>query len=610
MTDVLKKLTQNAPFDLLPPETHDELAAAVQRIELAVGVEIFREGKPLAGLYVIEEGQVDIEAAGSDLVSSRSAGDIMGERGLMRDGLALLSARTVAPTSLFLIPKDLFLRYLDNYPAFSARFARSGPKAPAKPFDDQIAGGLTSLQVRDLMSITPITCLQGTTVRNVAVLMRDNDISSVVVTNNGAMAGIVTGHDLTNKVLALGLSPDLPVDQIMTPSPITIAPDALGLDALITLAHHNISHLPVVDRGQIVGLIGKTDLFRKQANTASNMVSEIVHANSADEMAQVMTRVPQLLSQLVFAGSSPAAVCRRISDLTDAITRRLLALAEQTLGPPPIPYLWLACGSQGRREQSGVSDQDNCLILDDAFTPAHDAYFRQLAQFVSDGLNTCGYVYCPGDMMATNPRWRQPLRVWRDYFKRWIDQPDPEAQMLASVMFDLRPIGGDAGLFGALHVETLDAARKNSIFVAHMVSNSLKHSPPLSLFRNFALIRSGEHKNMLDLKMSGVVPVVDLGRVYAIQGAIQDPNTGDRLKAARDAGILSKSGAHDLIDAYGLIAEIRLRHQAEQIRAGKKPDNFMAPGQLSDLERSHLRDAFMVIRAMQSYLGHGRSVLE
>lgn len=182
--------------------------------------------------------------------------------------------------------------------------------------------------------------------------------------------------------------------------------------------------------------------------------------------------------------------------------------------------------------------------------------------------------------------------------------------MLASVMFDLRVIEGEAALFEGLQSETLEAARKNSIFVAHMVGNALKHTPPLSLFRNLALIRSGEHKDMLDLKHSGVVPVVDLGRVYAIQGAIAEPSTKGRLTSARDSGVISQSGAHDLIDAYDLIAEIRLRHQAEQIRAGEAPDNFMAPGLLSDLERSHLRDAFMVIKAMQSYLGHGRSALE
>lgn len=609
-SDILASVIGHTPFDLLPPDAHAALAAHVRRIQSAPGDVLFAEGQPLEGLYLIESGAVDIEAAGSDLVSHRHAGDVMGERGLLRDGLALLTACTVEPSSLLLIPKDIFLAHVATYPAFADWFARSAPPIPGQPREDQSIGGLTALRVRDLMSDAPVTCAPDATVRDVAVLMRDNTISSVVVTDGNSLTGIITVRDLTAKVLAEGRSPETPVHVVMTPNPITIAPGAVGLDALMTLADHEISHLPVADAGRIVGVIGKTDLFRKQANTASHMVSEIIQADSAEAMAHIMTRLPQLLAQLVLSGTRPDAVCRRITDLTDAITRRLLVLAEDRLGPPPVPYLWLACGSQGRREQTGVSDQDNCLILDDAATPEDDAYFAQLAQFVSDGLNTCGYVYCPGDMMATTPRWRQPRQVWREYFAGWIAQPDPMAQMLASVMFDLRPIGGDTRLFEALHSETLAAARDNSIFVAHMIRNSLKHTPPLSLFRNFALIRSGEHKNMLDLKHSGVVPVVDLGRVYALQGASEAVNTTDRIEAARDSGVLSKSGAHDLLDAYGLIAEIRLRHQAEQIRAGKAPDNFMAPGKLSDLERSHLRDAFMVIKTMQSYLGHGRSTLE
>jgi len=373
------------------------------------------------------------------------------------------------------------------------------------------------------------------------------------------------------------------------------------------LSELKVNHLPVAQAGRVVGMIGKTDLFRQQAATASHMVADIAHAESAQDMAHVMERVPGLLAQLVRAGVKPASITRRITDITDAITRRLLRLAEARLGPPPVPYLWAACGSQGRREQTGVSDQDNCLILDDAFDPErHDAYFADLAKFVCDGLDTCGFFYCPGDMMATNPRWRQPRRVWRDYFAGWIAQPDNEAQMLASVMFDLRAIAGETALFENLQAEVLAKAKKNSIFVAHMISNALKHSVPLGLFRGFALIRSGEHKNTIDLKHSGVVPVVDLGRIYALLGSLEEAGTRDRIEGARAGGVISESGAHDLLDAYDLIAETRLRHQAAQIAGGKTPDNFMNPSDLSELERNHLRDAFMVVKTMQSALGQSR----
>jgi CBS domain-containing protein len=389
----------------------------------------------------------------------------------------------------------------------------------------------------------------------------------------------------------------------MTADPIALPPTALVADVLHTMVEKGITHMPVVEAGKLVGILTQTDLTRFQATSSAALIQEIAAAPDTATLARIVRRIPELLVQLVAAQNPHQVVTRLITDIGDATTRRLLALAEAKLGPPPVPYLWLACGSQGRQEQTGVSDQDNCLILDDAATPADDAYFAELAKFVSDGLDEAGYFYCPGDMMATATRWRQPVRVWREYFANWIAKPSPEAQMLASVMFDLRPIGGHFSLFADLQEETLAAASKNSIFVAHMVSNSLKHQPPLGLFRGFATVRSGEHKNTIDLKHNGVVPVTDLGRVYALKGRLTEVNTRARLLAAIEAGSVSATGGRDLIDAYDMIAQTRLEHQAAQIQRGEKPDNFMAPSDLSDFERSHLRDAFVVIKTMQNAAG-------
>ena len=602
----LDRLTRFQPFDHLPEAQRAALADTLDEVRVEKGGLIFEEGEPLPGLFVIESGEVEVRTSGNHVVSYRGPGDVMGERGLLRDGRAILTAEAKEDTRMLLFPAERYLELIDQVPEIAAWF---GPAIPSDTGGDEgpYAAGLTALQVGDLMVRQPVTCQGETTVTEVARIMRDRSISSVLVAEQDQLLGIVTVHDLTNKVLAEGLDGDRPVASVMTAEPRTIAPDATGLDALIDMAQHRINHLPVADtRGRLVGMIGKTDLFRQQATTASHMVAEIVSANSATEMAQIMDRLPELLSHLVAAGARPHAIGRRITDLTDAVTRRLLALGEENFGPPPVPYLWAACGSQGRREQSGISDQDNCLILDDNATRQDDAYFSVLAQFVSDGLNEVGFFYCPGDMMATNDRWRQPRHVWRKYFSGWIAEPDTEAQMLASVMFDLRPIAGDKSLFSDLQRDTLNMARKNSIFVSHMISNSLKHTPPLSLFRGFALIRSGEHKNTVDLKLAGVVPIIDLGRVYALTGALEPVNTRERLQAAGEAGVISKSGARDLTDAYDLIAEIRLRHQVALIAEGKKPDNFLAPGQLSELERNHLRDAFLVVKTMQSAVSQGR----
>ena len=468
---------------------------------------------------------------------------------------------------------------------------------------------LTVLPVERLMTRNPETCLPETPIRQAARQLAEWRCSSFCVVEAGGFCGIVTVRDMNAKVVAGGADPALPVAGIMTPDPVTLPPSALGLDVLHMMMERRIGHVPIVEAGQLRGIVTQTDLTRFQALSSADLVRRVAEAGDVAAMARVTGEIPALLAQLVGMGTRHEVITRLITDIADTLTRRLLSMAEVELGAPPVPYLWLACGSQGRREQTGVSDQDNCLILSDDVRDADMPYFARLAQIVSDGLHACGYVYCPGDMMATNPRWCQPVRVWRGYFDGWIAKPNPEAQMLASVMFDLRPIGGDEALFADLQAETLARAARNSIFVAHMVSNSLKHAPPLGMLRGLATIRSGEHRDRLDLKHNGVVPVVDLGRVYALRGQLVQVNTRARIEAAMGAGGLSTTGGADLLDAYDLIATMRLEHQAAQVRAGQGPDNYLAPAALSDFERSHLRDAFVVVKTMQSAIGSGTGAL-
>jgi len=608
-TEIKTFLSSRHPFDALIDDELEKIASKITRREMTKDDVIVQFGQMVPGLFIVESGYVEITSPEGVLLSVIHTGDAFGERGMMRDGRAPVSATCREDGAVLLLPPSEFHRLLRESGPFGEFFnpksARSADKARARGIEVD----LSTTKLSDLMTREPVSISPDETVENAARIMRDKDISCLLVCENGALAGIMTTGDLTNRVLAEGKFGDVRVREAMTPNPQALSPDAVGFDAFVAMVEHDIGHFPVVENGKLVGIVTRTQLLKRQDVSAAAMVREIARESDIDAMAKVVGGIPQLLARLVGGGAEHYVVTRLITDVADACTRRLLVLAEEKLGPPPVPYLWLACGSQGRREQTGVSDQDNCLILDDAATKADDAYFAELAKFVSDGLDKCGYYYCPGEMMATNPRWRQKLSVWRDYFAGWIRTPDPMAQMLASVMFDLRPIAGETSLFEGLHAETLAHARANSIFVAHMVSNSLKHQPPLGLFRGFALIRSGEHKDTVDLKLSGVVPVVDLGRIYALMGEIEDVGTHARLLAAREMGVISPGGGSDLIDAYNVIAETRLRHQMRQIRDGEKPNNFLAPSTLSDLARGHLRDAFAVVKSMQAALGQGRQTV-
>ncbi|MCE5975236.1 DUF294 nucleotidyltransferase-like domain-containing protein [Sinirhodobacter sp. WL0062] len=591
------------PYDTLPRDELEQVASSFRRMEFRAGTLIYVIDTPIGGLYLIKQGAVEITDANGGLVSLLGPRNSFGERGLMRGGVAVTQAKAAENSVILVLPADTFRRLIASYPAFERFFNRKR--------GDRVATDIATQKVADLMARRPLSCVGSTPVVTAARMMRDAQVSSLgVVGEGGKLLGIVTVRDLSNKVLAEERPSDTPISEVMTAAPVTLPPSALGSDILHVMLEHRIGHLPIAEDGVFLGMITQTDLTRFQAVSSAVLIRDIASADSIEEMAAATARIPQLLVQLVGSHQSHEVVTRLITDVADAVTRRLLARAERELGPPPVPYLWLACGSQGRQEQTGVSDQDNCLIIDDAATPDDMTYFRALAKIVSDGLHACGYVYCPGDMMATADRWCQPVRVWREYFQSWILTPNPEAQVLASVMFDLRPIGGNGtGLFDAIQAETLETAAQNSIFIAHMVSNSLKHTPPLGLLRGFATIRSGEHRNHIDMKMNGVVPVADLARVYALQGRVRAANTRARILGAETAGKLSATSARDLIEAYDLIAAIRLENQAHLIKAGRTPDNYLAPADLSDLERSHLRDAFVVVRTMQSALNHIKAVV-
>ncbi len=589
------------PYDSLDDTALADLARRFEQRDYAAGTQIYALNQPLDGLYLIHSGEVEVRDAHDAPVSLLGPRNSFGERGLLRDGRAVTSAKAVRDSRLLVLGQADFQALIADNAAARRFFDRSGRLR--RDSDD-----LGTSRVSALMAGEPVTCTSDTSVRAAARMMAERRISSLCVVDDGKLAGIVTVRDLTNKVVAHDLSHETPVREVMTADPLHLSPRAIGSDVLHAMQERGIGHVPIVEDGALLGIVTQTDLMRFQALSSATLVREVATADSAADMIPTTARIPQLLAQLVSLGHRHETVTRLITDIADAATRRLLTLAERELGPPPVRYLWLACGSQGRQEQTGVSDQDNCLMLDDSVGEADYAYFDKLARFVSDGLHTIGYVYCPGDMMATNPRWRQPVRVWRSYFRDWIETPNPEAQMLASVMFDLRPIGGAFELFEGLHGETLKRASKNSIFVAHMASNALKHTPPLGLLRGFATIRSGEHKKQLDLKHSGVVPVVDLARIYALQGRLKPVNTRARLEAAGEARLISQQGSDDLLAAYDTIAETRLRHQAHRVEQGEAPDNYMAPEELPHLERSHLRDAFVVVKGLQSSLGHGRSV--
>ena len=462
---------------------------------------------------------------------------------------------------------------------------------------------LFNLPLGDVISIAPVTINADATTLEAARLMQQHKVSSLMLVDHNALIGVVTDRDLRNKVVAQGLALTTPLRAIATPNPLTLSTQNRAFEAMLLMARHQIHHVPVVNNGHIAGMVTASDLYRQHNLSAIYMARDIHEQTTLAGLVKISQKLKPLQKHLAASHASAYTTGHIITTLTDAFTIRLIEMAEAELGAPPVPYLWVAAGSQARNEQTAKSDQDNCMILDDAFDPHKDGeYFSALAKFVCDGLNACGYIHCPGEMMAMTDKWRQPLATWRAYFQDWTHKPDPMGLMLSSVFFDMRPVHGASELISALRTEMLNNTRGNTLFLAHMVSNAQKLRPPLGLFGGISLIRRGEHAGTIDLKHTGLAPAVDLARIYALAGGLAEVNTHDRLEKAATSGEVSEQSARDLRDALEFLSTLRIQHQTQQMQAGLEANNYLALHELSNFERSHLKDAFNVIQSLQTVL--------
>jgi len=602
------------PFDLLPPE---ELAALPKKLEASYaqkGSVVVDFEDPCPYLYVVRTGAVETYSPDEQLLAHLCEGEAFGIHAMLNNCVALNRVVAREDSLFYKLPYEEFERLREAYKQFAYFFA---PLGAARLRDAHSHGNgdsseqlnLMSIHAGDLLSRDPITIGKNATVKEAAEKMRNERVSCLLVCENDHLEGIMTDRDLRNRVVADGLDYSAPVEQIMTRDPVALSKESLAFDVLLTMSRSNIRHLPIMDGEKAAGVITNTNLVQRQTTSVVYLIGDIYKKNSYAGLAEDVKHIPSVLLNLVDSGASSHNIGHIVTSIGDAATTRLLQLAEEKFGAPPVPYVWGASGSQARHEQTGVSDQDNCLIMGDDYNEReHGEYFKNLANFVCDGLNACGYIYCPGEMMAATDKWRQPLATWKKYFTKWMTEPEPKALMLSSIFFDLRPIHGDMKLFEELQGMILEKAQSNRIFIAMMIGNALTHRPPIGFFRNFVLEHGGDHDNKFNLKHNGVVPIVDIARIYALEAGIDAVNTHDRLLAGRAAKVLSEDGARDLLDSYEFIASTRLKHQAEQIRQGKKPDNFMAPEDLSHFERNHLKDAFSVVKTIQSAMASSHQV--
>jgi CBS domain-containing protein len=602
LAEVRDFLAQHAPFDALSQSVLAEIPHQCTVRYARRGSVVLDVGEQGAGLYVVRSGAVDVVDQAGGLVERVGTGGAFGMSSLLEHRPTRYRCTATEDTLLLVLPPGLFESLAREHAGFASFYSATHHARLSKAIGNlqQAASGSTVLgtPARDLITREPVTTTPGATIREAAAAMSRAGVSCILVVDENGLAGIVTDRDLRNRVLAVGLDPGRAVREVMTSPALTLREEAPAFEALIEMVSRSIHHLPVVDEaGTAVGLVTTTDLVRLENSNPVYLAADIGRQTTMAGVVDQARRIPRVLGQLVEQDVSAAEVTRVVTALGDAVRRRVVALVEAELGDPPAPYAWLVLGSVAREEEALSADQDHALVLAE---PDDGEWFARLAERVTEVLEECGWPRCPGDVMATNPRWRLTVEQWRRQFAAWSAEPDPDAVLRAAIFHDLRHLAGEPGL--TREVRHAAAASVSPRLLGHLGAQALRMSPPLGFFRGFVLEREGEHRDTLDIKR-GIAAVVQVARMYALQSGSTALSTRDRLAAAADAGVIDRDSATDLTDALELMSYRRLHHQVAQARAGQRPDNHLAPGDLTDRQRRHLKDAFGIVRSAQQRLG-------
>ncbi|HMD57577.1 MAG TPA: putative nucleotidyltransferase substrate binding domain-containing protein [Solirubrobacteraceae bacterium] len=602
LSDVADFLAAHAPFESVD---RDELARVASCAEVEfhlAGAIIFSQGaEPVEHLRVVRSGAVEI-VLDERVLDRLESGEMFGHASMLSGLPPGFAARAAEDTLCYRIPADV-ARELLSRPEGMRYVARSLLEWPAEAvgaLELSPAAGPAHVPVGSLVHGAPVVCEPGTSIQEAAAAMSSAGATSVVVDLGDGSLGILTDHDLRTRVVAAGVAGDAPVSVAMTAPAYTCGPDRLAGEVLLDMLDRGLRHYPIVSAsGELLGVVSDSDLVAVETRSSFHLRRAIGRAQSRQELVAASAAFAPMVIALHDARVDPANISAIYTVVLDALTRRLLELAVAERGGAPPSFAWLALGSQARREATPGSDSDSAIVyFDEDGGETVRPFLQGVGAEVVAGLEACGLRRDAQGVTAAEELVVRSLASWQRAVRGWMARPTQEqAVMLVSVFVDSRPVWGIH--MGTPIADTFATAPRDEALLRLLARLALSYRPPTGFLRGLVVEHSGENRGRLDLKRGGLLPVVDLARWAGMAAGVTSASTRERLRAAADAGTLSRSTARTLEDAFDLILGLRLEHQVQQLRAGAQPDDYIDPESLSELTRSYLKEAFRAIASVQ-----------
>ena len=608
------------PFDALTHEQLLTISTQVKVLYIEPDDYVFKQGEAIKDeFYVVKDGAIGVYRE-QKLVDQCDEGDIFGLRALIRKDQYFLDAKAIEESIIYSISSTLLQDIIISNPEANQFIMASFATNTRNPYSDDDKGtlfanleflnpddsGFTEAQSA-IYSKNPICCAPETSIKEASLTMKSCNVGSIVITEDHKPIGIITDKDLRNKI-ATGLhSIDEPVTTIMSSPVISFPPTITVAEAQIATLEHHISHLCITEDGtsqtNIIGMLSEHDIIVVHGNNPAVLIKEIKRAKNAESLKYIREKAQTLLKNYLEQGIPMVFTSNIISAINDAITKQIITLSIAELNEaPPTKFAWLALGSQGRKEQLLMTDQDNALVFKDKdLTEAEieptRAYFLKLANLVNDQLHTVGFAYCPANMMARNPQWCLSLTEWKAQFSSWITHPTQEKILLCNIFFDYDLVYGNHKLVDKMSKSIFESIKNYQIFLNFLGLNALKNPPPLSFFRNFLVEDSGEHKDQFDIKKRAIMPLVDAARLLVLSHNIKDFNsTIARYKKLQEL----EPQNTDLYDSCINAFKILLRFRANQGLKHNDSGRFVDVNHLSKADRLKLKGCFKPVKDIQT----------
>lgn len=582
-------LNTSAPFDVLDKEQKLELVKHTELIYLtADNVGDLQKGK--SSLFLIQNGQFSVQDSDAPL-RHLSEGDYFGYTNIMEKRNFSLSISVDSPGLVYCFEASA-VTPLFELPAIRNFFDGLRNNALQNHAISDSNSMWLYKGLEDVINKSPVSVDIETSITVAAQIMTNQKVSSLLVTREDKLIGIITDRDLRSRVVAASLDTHLPVSHIMTPNPAQIMGNRTLFDALALMTERNIHHLPVIDQQTLVplGMVTASDIIRHQRGNVLFIIGELSKAENLYELTRLSWQLPHYFSAHAKKAGDYDIAGKILSQATDIMTRKLIGFFQQANGKAPMMFAWLVYGSQAREDQTMGSDQDNGLLLAERPSETQAEYFAKMADYVCNGLAKCGIKLCDGNIMASNPKLRLSLEEAIEEAKRWVKAPTKDAIMHFNIFLDVRCAAGDISLFKQLQRQRAPLMQQN-MFLAALTRNSNEISVPLSMFQKFIYEKGRKEKDVIDLKTRAVALINNIARIYALADGVTLPNTLARLDALPENSQLSKKDATNLRDIWLFLNRLRWRHQLEN----KVTDNRVSVSSLSSIEKHQLKAAFKAI---------------